>query len=960
MGHQLTLRCAGALLLLLSTCALTADAAPTLPPVLQRINVTQRFSYALYPPLYGNAQYYIGQDVRLALSTVQTRPNTLFNRTAAGEIRVRIISAYANETMRGPGYPVQCNQTAAVKVWAEFGELGASKAYVWGSSLVRVGTMTFSAPPFPFRVCFFYSPRKDDRATQALQRRWVAGTYSKGRTVHRVNETEIYYYTPNTTLNEGDFAAIAVARRSLAFPYPSVVPNPINPLAGDNVKLVPAGYPCTYERRASLDNATSRDYCGTNAIQRYDTGYTGVADGEWLAAHCRLEGSVTNGVAAVGTNWLNPLVSTSDAVGFPRRIQANETLVAYFKLPAAGQYDVCYSSVEYRRSVSRLRSTVASPLWFKLLRANTTCASDKHTVYTTPMACRPNRDARLVIKARHTSTPSWSMPYTPRAGAWATVQVSGTSLNTNPASKFDLHCTGSKCSALREYYRTAGGDMLRLVPASVIETADTAATVGNVNRRTAGARPKQRLLVARAAGMAYGSETLQVEVADTPDLGTAASAAGCWYAAADNYGSARGIAVTNPQFCSQASCTESGDAAVTASSDLGGEPHRSRLAASLNEANQNSSFAYLRLPLSGRYYVCYRKSGTAPWQVLPWNVNVSLPSRAVDNSSRVSTSFTLDPASRFRGANVTYYLNDTRALTLAPFELRSTSAVLTTLSWNFYNVSTDAATVGSAFRIVPNTQGCDTLFPTVESTDPGLRECISPTQIAGCVQGVPCAGCLGRRDESATLRRSVVFPVQIPFLAAHADGRSYWRICYRRGAQPWSEIPRGDVGAIRDRLRFVPALSPRLVYSMVDSSIGSWGRIRIRSTQPGHTGSLIDTYPFDGTFGTLVRLAANASGCDVTWTGSGVASDYNASFMTSDLATECQQTRTSRGPPATGASSTHELVASTRRSRTTCLTRATTAGSRLRPRRSSRCPPFPQAARASACASSKVIETGSR
>ena len=78
--------------------------------------------------------------------------------------------------------------------------------------------------------------------------------------------------------------------------------------------------------------------------------------------------------------------------------------------------------------------------------------------------------------------------------------------------------------------------------------------------------------------------------------------------------------------------------------------------------------AYLRLPPTGAWYVCYRKAGVESWQVLPWDATAAIPdARFVDNATKAATFLKIDGN---RNGNVTFHLNDTRAMTWAPIEVR--------------------------------------------------------------------------------------------------------------------------------------------------------------------------------------------------------------------------------------------------------------------------------------------------
>jgi hypothetical protein len=148
----------------------------------------------------------------------------------------------------------------------------------------------------------------------------------------------------------------------------------------DNVKLVKFGYPCTYEKEDSradqdLNLLSMRDdqYCGANNLR--------AVSGDWANTNCITEGSVAGGVANVGERSVNPLASDSTTYApssFFHKRTDRQHLVAYMKLPAVGEYDICVSTRMWRRTsyeMSRRSDSLwlaanAQPVWIKAYDAS--------------------------------------------------------------------------------------------------------------------------------------------------------------------------------------------------------------------------------------------------------------------------------------------------------------------------------------------------------------------------------------------------------------------------------------------------------------------------------------------------------------------------------------------------------------------------------------------------------------
>eukprot|EP00759_Apiculatamorpha_spiralis_P039631 PhF_6_TR38587/c1_g1_i1/m.57350 len=787
------------------------------------------FRTQLLPAMKSSQTYTIGQEIRVRLTgyyptgAVPPRYYNVINVTAGG-MSVRIIAAYASRGSTGA--PVTCNSSAS-SVWFETKDLG-TKVYRYANSLSELGFATFTVPPFPFRICYKNQPR------------WVNGTANTRQknykepedlipNIYKVNETS-YFWNSSSTMFEGDYAAIWVATSGTTPTggLPNRVPLSAYPGSGDNVKLVPAGYPCTYEKTTSLDRNTSvLQYCGSNQVK---------LNGYWINEDCIREGaSIT---ARVGTNKRNPLVDTlGTSEGFPRSTTSSEKLIAFVRLPAVGSYDLCYSPKTYRDLVGRnvqKKLTDAYPLWFKLFQSTTTDGCDVSlAAYVNRRNCKP-RQMRLTVTAR-TNLIQWATTDA-TAGSWGTIRIQSQTgiLNSKMSYPWDR-----KGNFTKEFYSLSGGDTFRMVRVKYF--TPSASSPGSLG--TSG-------FTASGVTSTYGAESTLHSFGNTPPLGPN-SESGCWTTADDIYGN---------EF--NGNLNERGP---TATNDLGADP---AIEGSLIKnwwvgdlTAQRSVWAYIRYPPAGTspdkmgensWYMCYRQAGINNWRMIP---------RRTD--SAVTGPAYLTTVSR---ANFSYTVNDTRADTWGQFAVTNIFKVLHTMP----------NTVGysSIFKMVRKNQECWSTdgIPGTVDRDAGLQEC----EVGMCAR-VNChllPQCKGSADDSTTLRHTVYFHIRIPPMV---DPVSDWyRVCFRYDLNNWIELPNRKWGSalLRHRYKFRPTTPPKLYYYLGDQRENSWARILIRRRDfyKYSPSDRLDVRPRDPSGrGTVLRLIRNvtsgkvAINCDIVW-----------------------------------------------------------------------------------------------
>eukprot|EP00760_Papus_ankaliazontas_P015056 PhM_4_TR16278/c0_g1_i1/m.90272 len=172
--------------------------------------------------------------------------------------------------------------------------------------LVSEGSITFTVPPFPYRVCVasavvgingtanvnvVNSSFTPYSASSSLT--W-SELHNKDQAVYKVGDTAEYFWDSASVMYTGDFAAIRIVQNG--FRHAFQVPSSTDFTTGDMLKLVPAGFPCTYDQQSKQDK-----YCGSHNVLM-----NGDLNPVIGLGHCATEGSVQDGVARIGTSQYNP------------------------------------------------------------------------------------------------------------------------------------------------------------------------------------------------------------------------------------------------------------------------------------------------------------------------------------------------------------------------------------------------------------------------------------------------------------------------------------------------------------------------------------------------------------------------------------------------------------------------------------------------------------------------------
>eukprot|EP00760_Papus_ankaliazontas_P001286 PhM_4_TR10438/c1_g1_i4/m.78114 len=701
----------------------------------------------------------------------------------------------------------------------------------------------------------------------------------------------------------GDYAAIKIIQNGYRHPFQ--VPSTSDVFSGDLLKLVPAGFPCTYERPSQ-----SIKYCGGHAVSA-----TGVLD-SWRGAYCPFEGSVQDGVARVGTTTYNPFVDTLSATKLLtyENMVGGEDLVAYLRLPSsAGAYDLCFSARGNRVTANRNTSDI--PIFGKIFKRDAgTCASASIT--NKQDACMPK--TRLVVTDSATQNPlRWSSPDV-LPGGWGVIKVyhpSGAATQSNgPATAWEL-------SATKSHYTTIGGDQFRLVRST--HFASSAITYGDMYKEFDGTRlqtvPQRvtsktatRVMTAynridagaesASSGVEFGAsgDKLTHRYQGTPDMGTALplSTAGCWNRVDDNYGnynkglnginsgmlttccsatSGSHYACTSTTTCSMSDSDHEG---VTASADLGGDPRTSVVPWTISSTSSvSATWAYIRFPIVGKWHVCYRVAGTNNWRVI----------------KSAATGLDYFEPGTFPTRNYTYHVNDSQAETWGPLVVHDPTKGLTNENHNL--VGTETTIVGASVKIVKYTAACDTDAGTADafSTKAGNHECE-----IGCITSGACsaADCLGQADDSTTARYEVAFYVRMPPYPTSVERveGAYYRVCFRNKEESWVQLQ--DPHYIRHTYmtspwHFVPRPQPPMHFSLQDTRAGTWAKILLVRTSNSHANAF-NLNPN----GDVLRLVQNMTSrghpvhCDVTVgaTGDFSLQNYDAAKTDADLGLYCRAT----------------------------------------------------------------------
>jgi hypothetical protein len=351
-----------------------------------------------------------------------------FNASGPSPVRVRVIAAFSSRTATS-GQWMRCSSGSAHDVWQEFWGM-APRNLAFGGQMVFSGFVTFPTPPFHFRLCVKDVTTRNKTASGRVTDsgrnvNWMELDNYRNGQIERFRDPVFLWRAPPkaTTHYVGDFAAFEILANNPPRGVTLGVKLNISAFSlSDNIKLVPFGFPCSYEKRTEkLDKVTAttgaaKQYCGSNAVQ---------SNGEWIStSFCPYEGSVQGGVAVTGGKEVNPFATTnaypSTETQWTTTTTTRQNIVGYLQLPAAGSYDICVSTKAYRRLryiTGLTRSgggangfaSLAQPVWFKAYDSSNSAACSSVTTYKTTgwvAGCQP-RSTLLTVTAAAT-TISWA------------------------------------------------------------------------------------------------------------------------------------------------------------------------------------------------------------------------------------------------------------------------------------------------------------------------------------------------------------------------------------------------------------------------------------------------------------------------------------------------------------------------------------------------------------------------
>ena len=873
-----------------------------------------------------------GQEARFRVTLVADTQGsnwaTMYFNATAGSAKVRIIPAYSNRGDGSSGERIKCNMHS--DYWQEYWGLTSAR-YLWGSAMVQQGFITFTVPPFPYRMCLqaeasyrnvttfnetlqqtnpYRALKLGARAIGKPRQRVIIerfflinSTYEKGDTsqgvwsefngletsVQWVNSSAHYVFKSSTNMFPGDFAAIKIMQNG--FRHELFVPakNTLN--SGDYVKLVKGGLPCTYE------NIHIRDYCGSNHLQGTGIDVVKQKKRYALTIECIREGAIKHGVLRVGSNQLNPYGMGARA-SYPvetltlSAIRGGKDLVAYAELPSAGTYDICFSPRALRTGN---HTTYNTPVWYKIFNGNVdTCNVNPNE----RKKCYPK--GRLIV-----SSNTFSQSYQAKStvpGSWGQIRIYTTQASGSGPTAFQstMKATVWEYSKPREFFNTLGGDQFRLVSNNHF-TNTPQGRIGDMNLRTIAyalrgqVAPTQtytdfsRMEATTATEYGAAADRTTIRAIGKPDLGseftlTTNGGGGCWNHLSDNYGAyttgLNGISSEMLQQCCNGtachtmpssrgcSMSDKDNEGVTASGDLGGDPRASIYAWTSNAASQTEAWAYIRFPSSAqRWDVCYRRAGVENWR--------RIPRKPFDNPAGADLPSFMDVLD-IKDHFYTYYINDTQAQTWGPLFVRDRNKTLTTQRSNYVGSGT---VVGSQVKVVKNTESCYTSLGEYETwnSNPGLQEC----DVGVCsASGTQCDAqkCLGQADDSSVERTEVAFYIRMPTPRASNE---YYRVCFKNKDESWIQLRNPTFFkhlGMDNPWKFNTLPAPQLSFTLRDVREGTWGkfiftRLSHALTQPFNLGP-------NNAFraGDVVRLVPNRTTnkndlvhCDVTWGASASA-----------------------------------------------------------------------------------------
>eukprot|EP01062_Namystynia_karyoxenos_P042238 TRINITY_DN3081_c1_g2_i1.p1 TRINITY_DN3081_c1_g2~~TRINITY_DN3081_c1_g2_i1.p1 ORF type:complete len:4381 (+),score=1060.94 TRINITY_DN3081_c1_g2_i1:147-13289(+) len=384
-----------------------------------------------------------GQEVRMVLRAKQGNTTVrAFDVLANGTLSVRL---YEYKAAQG----LQCDQYSGTPLYetAEFGVASAERGS--GHSLVAAAYVTFTAPvsSTQFIICFRHAVDTTEFLSP-LPGQWQIFNVSS-TAIFQAEQGGIWYHIPDPTA--GQYAIVQLLRSEQLWNYTFIMPStacsPPGSLAscgqGDNLKIVPAGVPCTEEQQS-----LSYEYLGTSLVS---------SDGQWQngAAGGLLFGAGGGGVGRFGTQTQNPFVSSwTSAQEYASDNDGQAAAYVYVRLPQqiGGSFEVCYSSLDERETLLSSLGTLESvPVWHKLKSCpdGSTCSS---AAYKTEFSVAEEP----VGWTMHDLTPN----------TWGTIVFSDNSsgLSTKAATK--------ESATAYNYWAPSGGDSFRIVPFSSVTEED--------------------------------------------------------------------------------------------------------------------------------------------------------------------------------------------------------------------------------------------------------------------------------------------------------------------------------------------------------------------------------------------------------------------------------------------------------------------------------------------------------
>eukprot|EP01063_Lacrimia_lanifica_P040249 TRINITY_DN9068_c0_g2_i1.p1 TRINITY_DN9068_c0_g2~~TRINITY_DN9068_c0_g2_i1.p1 ORF type:complete len:5365 (+),score=1212.09 TRINITY_DN9068_c0_g2_i1:65-16096(+) len=745
-----------------------------------------------------------GQELRLQLRTVHYDPTDnattyvdYFNVSDAGSLEVRTFPYSSTHDADCGAY---ATHAAAYASRTEFGIPS-------GAAGALVGTAYITIPAAPnasdFVVCFKHTMQNEQAVIHSAKNGQWQMFYPRGTAAGfrlRSDAADLYYVLPDPS--RGQYAIMQVlaehATWNFTHPASTCATNIEHCRGADNIKIVPAGAPCTYEYQAA-----AADYYGLGSVN---------GTGWWdsLAAQGLQEGATAGGVGVFGTASANPFLDswgepgsyfsaggenvTAEVNGTNVTSQTNDSYppaYAYLRVPnTAGDYDVCYSNFQRRAELKAgTHSLPDISGWMKLRRcANVAaCGAEAYTLSFTAAA----------------EPVGWTMAdLSPGTYGHISFDDSGAGqLDNSPAINYpspavaDIAPTNESNS--NDYWAPGGGDVFKLIP------------VGAANE---------------TAPASTRSAATKAQVGSTAD-------AGCWDAAYETptdfsgeaVGGWLGPNVSRPLGSQDlvGSPTAAAYASATAAwrlASFGFDVDASYDNATENTGGLESTFSTVYLPANAsEWLVCYRRTCNADgatcakhsgWRVLPWHYSQrgATPPywfHLEDNYTpglAGTASHVLSPGYYEAGANpvpleLTWYaqVSGLYEESWAPIvvETREGNATaeprtFSTYASNYHRVTatTDRVgdSVGTALRVVPASAPCDyTQFHTdvsenraAEALDGGNPECLG----AGAFTDASCNG--ASSDEASA--RIAAFYVRLPVSTAT------YSVCVREGYRNWRKI----------------------------------------------------------------------------------------------------------------------------------------------------------------------------